>query len=66
MAGRFVTIEYHNGIDSNIQPGDVLYGPGHVGLYVGGGMMVHAATPAQGIVYAPMYDGYRVYKRIID
>lgn len=30
-----VTIQYHNSIDSNIQPGDVLFGPGHVGLYVG-------------------------------
>ncbi len=52
---------------ANLLPGDlVVYAHGHVGLYVGSGMMVHASTPEGGIKYAPMYEGYRVYRRIIN
>ncbi len=32
-----VTVKYHSGIDNNIQPGDVIFQDGHVGLYVGKG-----------------------------
>lgn len=52
--------------EAELLPGDIVVYPGHVGLYAGNGMMVHAATPESGIVYAPVYDGYRIYKRIID
>ena len=49
-----------------LQPGDlIIYTYGHSGIYVGGGMMVHAATSQTGIVMQPMFDGYRVYRRII-
>lgn len=34
---------------SDPQPGDILYRPGHVGVYVGNGMMVHASTPSTGV-----------------
>ena len=50
----------------DLQPGDlIVYTYGHSGIYVGGGMMVHAATSQSGIVMQPMFDGYRVYRRII-
>ncbi len=46
-------------------PGDIVVYAGHVGIYAGGGMMVHAATPASGILYAPVYGEYHVFRRII-
>ena len=33
----------------SIQPGDILYYGGHVGIYIGGGKIVHASTPSTGI-----------------
>ena len=36
---------------SEAQPGDILYFPGHFGLYLGDGMMVHAANPSKGVCY---------------
>ena len=52
--------------ESNLQPGDlVVYYHGHVGIYVGSGMMVHASTPEGGIKYAPVYESARAYRRII-
>lgn len=51
--------------EGELLPGDIVVYMGHVGIYAGNGMMVHAATPAQGIVYAPVYSDYRTYRRII-
>lgn len=53
--------------ESELQPGDlvVYFYEGHVGIYVGNGMMVHASTPKNGILYAKMYPGRRMYRRII-
>lgn len=51
--------------EGELLPGDIVVYMGHVGIYAGGGMMVHAATPSQGIVYAPVYNDYHVYRRII-
>ncbi len=48
---------------ADIQPGDLVfyfgYGAHHVGLYIGGGKMVHAANPSDGVriddIYGPWY-----------
>lgn len=34
------------------QPGDVIYYGGHVGIYIGGGQIVHASTQKTGIKYS--------------
>lgn len=46
---------------SDMQPGDVLYYGGHVGIYVGNGTIVHASTAATGIKYSSAY-----YRTIIS
>jgi cell wall-associated NlpC family hydrolase len=42
---------------SNLEPGDLVffYSPiHHVGIYIGGGMIVHAANPGEGVTTAPL------------
>lgn len=39
------------------RPGDLVVGPGHVGIYMGGGMMVDAGNPRVGVAYRKMYGG---------
>ena len=34
---------------ADAQPGDIICMPGHVGIYIGNGQMVHASTPQGGI-----------------
>ncbi len=44
---------------SSLQPGDLVfyYSPiHHVGIYIGGGMIVHAANPGSGVQYASLYS----------
>ncbi len=49
---------------SNRAAGDLMYYGGHVGIYIGGGQMVHASTYGVGVVVQPVY-GYPQYRRLI-
>lgn len=37
-----------------LEPGDVVYRPGHVGLYIGDGRMIHAPQSGQDVEIAPV------------
>lgn len=45
---------------SSARPGDLVVGRGHVGIYMGGGMMIDAGNPRTGVVYRPLYSGLRI------
>ncbi|WP_255657810.1 C40 family peptidase [Actinoplanes sp. L3-i22] len=45
------------------QPGDLVVGPGHVGIYMGRGMMIDAGNHRTGVSYRKVYRGLTV-KRI--
>lgn len=53
-----------------LQPGDLVFtegaasSPGHVGIYVGEGRMVHAANSRQGVIVGPIYN-YATARRIM-
>lgn len=43
---------------SDWQPGDLIFWASHVAIYMGGGMMIDAGTPATGVSYRAVYGGY--------
>ncbi|WP_239158967.1 C40 family peptidase [Winogradskya humida] len=45
---------------SRAKPGDLVVGPGHVGIYLGGGMMVDAGNRRLGVTHRRMYRGLHV------
>jgi peptidoglycan DL-endopeptidase CwlO len=45
---------------SQARPGDLVVGPGHVGIYIGGGYMVDAGNPRVGVSKRKMYAGLSV------
>jgi len=47
---------------SNPEPGDLMWNPGHVGIYIGNGMMVHAANPGQGTLVQAVYADFEYYR----
>lgn len=48
---------------ADAQPGDLMWKPGHVGIYLGNGMMVHASTPSTGtIVSSTSYASFEYYR----
>lgn len=66
---RSSTSQIYIGIEipqSALLPGDlVVYYYGHVGIYVGNGLMVHAGTTQTGITIAPIFSGTKTYRRVI-
>lgn len=42
---------------SDPQPGDICVNEGHCGIYVGNGMMAHAASPGEGIIVSGVQGG---------
>lgn len=42
---------------SDPQPGDICVNSGHCGIYIGGGQMIHAASPGQGICVGGVQSG---------
>ncbi|WP_229714775.1 C40 family peptidase [Galliscardovia ingluviei] len=50
---------------SNPQPGDLMWMPGHVGIYIGGGKMIHAATPSSGtLIESTSWASFEYYRLI--
>ena len=45
---------------SAARPGDLVVGPGHVGIYMGRGMMIDAGNHRTGVVYRKLYRGLSV------
>ncbi len=48
----------------DVRPGDILWWPGHVGLYVGRGWVVDALDSDHGVVRRPARDPYRAFRPI--
>ena len=51
---------------SEAAPGDIIYYGGHVGIYIGNGLIVHASTPATGIkITNALYRSIISVRRIV-
>ncbi len=51
---------------SEAQPGDIIYYGGHVGIYIGNGLIVHASTQATGIkISNALYRSIITVRRIV-
>jgi cell wall-associated NlpC family hydrolase len=45
---------------SSARAGDLVVGPGHVGIYMGDGMMIDAGNRRVGVVYRHLYEGLHI------
>ena len=45
-----------------VRPGDILWWPGHVGLYVGNGWVIDASNARAEVVERPARDPFRAYR----
>lgn len=57
IAARVREIPLHE-----VRPGDILWWPGHVGLYAGGGYMIDAYDSRHGVVQRPVTDPQRAFR----
>lgn len=49
---------------SEARPGDLVFGPGHVGIYAGNGMMIDAPRPGQTVGLHKVYANMTSYGRV--
>jgi cell wall-associated NlpC family hydrolase len=45
-----------------VRPGDILWWPGHVGIYAGAGWMIDALDTRHGVVRRPVRDPHRAFR----
>jgi cell wall-associated NlpC family hydrolase len=48
--------------DPSVRAGDILWWPGHVGIYAGNGWMIDALDSRHGVVVRPAVDPYRAFR----
>jgi cell wall-associated NlpC family hydrolase len=49
---------------SAAQPGDLIWSPGHIGIYVGEGMQIEAPSPGKAVRYTPIWQTNATYIRL--
>ncbi len=48
---------------SDPQPGDVCWRAGHVGIYIGGGQMIHASDYGVGVIIGPVQSNMTIHRQ---
>ncbi len=51
---------------SALKPGDLLYFPGHVGMYLGDGRVIHSTSPLNGVVINSLDPSAADYRAVLD
>ena len=64
-SATLVTSRFSTAIDkSSLLPGDLLYKPGHVAIYIGDGKTVEAANVSAGVITSTMGNRFTQYRRL--